>query len=337
MNFKAIGVAADFESAMSEVGAISGATGDDFIALSDKAKEMGEKTKFSASESAEALKYMAMAGWKTEDMLSGLEGVMNLAAASGEDLGTTSDIVTDALTAFGMTAADSGHFADILAAASSNANTNVGMMGETFKYAAPLAGALGYSAEDVALAIGLMANSGIKASSTMIEMFISQGAVSGDTVSTEPADDVFLAIIAQYQRIAGLMNTYDELAKQCSTQMTELKAILTAINAYDVEEVTQRLNQIEDRMIDHVNLAKQIQNREIILRDVGIHFADKICRVENAAITENSLCDVYFDEYSYEIAAKALILPVAHDGYLDLTSSVDIREELTANILVRRA
>lgn len=174
-------------------------------------------------------------------------------------------------------------------------------------------------------------------SSTMIEMFISQGAVSGDTVSTEPADDVFLAIIAQYQRIAGLMNTYDELAKQCSTQMTELKAILTAINAYDVEEVTQRLNQIEDRMIDHVNLAKQIQNREIILRDVGIHFADKICRVENAAITENSLCDVYFDEYSYEIAAKALILPVAHDGYLDLTSSVDIREELTANILVRRA
>lgn len=161
---KAIGVAADFESAMSEVGAISGATGDDFIALSDKAKEMGEKTKFSASESAEALKYMAMAGWKTEDMLSGLEGVMNLAAASGEDLGTTSDIVTDALTAFGMTAADSGHFADILAAASGNANTNVGMMGETFKYAAPLAGALGYSAEDVALAIGLMANSGIKAS-----------------------------------------------------------------------------------------------------------------------------------------------------------------------------
>ena len=161
---KAVNMAADFESAMSEVGAISGATGDDFTALTEKAKEMGEKTKFSASESAEALKYMAMAGWKTEDMLNGLEGVMNLAAASGEDLGTTSDIVTDALTAFGLTAGDAGHFADVLAAASSNANTNVGMMGETFKYAAPLAGALGYSAEDVALAIGLMANSGIKAS-----------------------------------------------------------------------------------------------------------------------------------------------------------------------------
>ena len=109
---------------------------------------MGEKTKFSASEAAEAMNYMAMAGWKTEDMLGGIEGVMNLAAASGEDLATTSDIVTDALTAFGLTAQDSGHFADILAAASSNANTNVSMMGETFKYAAPVAGALGFSAED---------------------------------------------------------------------------------------------------------------------------------------------------------------------------------------------
>ena len=125
---------------------------------------MGEKTKFSASEAAEAMNYMAMAGWKTEDMLGGIEGIMNLAAASGEDLATTSDIVTDALTAFGLTAQDSGHFADILAAASSNANTNVSMMGETFKYAAPVAGALGFSAEDTAEAIGLMANAGIKSS-----------------------------------------------------------------------------------------------------------------------------------------------------------------------------
>ena len=160
----AVSTAANFESAMSEVAAISGATGDDFKALENKAKEMGEKTKFSASEAAEGLKYMAMAGWKTSDMLNGLDGIMNLAAASGEDLGTTSDIVTDALTAFGLSASDSGHFADILATASSNANTNVSMMGETFKYVAPIAGAMGYSAEDTALAIGLMANSGIKAS-----------------------------------------------------------------------------------------------------------------------------------------------------------------------------
>lgn len=160
----AIKTGANFESSMSNVAAISGATGEELKSLTDKAKEMGAKTKFSASESADAFSYMAMAGWKTADMLDGIEGIMNLAAASGEDLATTSDIVTDALTAFGLSASDSTHFADVLAKASSNANTNVGMMGETFKYVAPVAGALGFSAEDCATAIGLMANSGIKAS-----------------------------------------------------------------------------------------------------------------------------------------------------------------------------
>ena len=153
-----------FDAGMSKVGAISGAASGDLERLRDKALEMGSSTKFSATEAADAMNYMAMAGWKTEDMLGGIEGIMHLAAASGEDLATTSDIVTDALTAFGLSASDSGHFADILAVASSNANTNVGMMGETFKYVAPLAGALGYSADDTALAIGLMANAGVKAS-----------------------------------------------------------------------------------------------------------------------------------------------------------------------------
>ena len=158
----AVKTASDFDTSMSKVAAVSGATGEDLDALREKAREMGAKTKFSASEAADAMNYMAMAGWKTGDMLEGIEGIMNLAAASGEDLATTSDIVTDALTAFGLSAQDSGHFADILAAASSNANTNVSMMGETFKYCAPIAGALGFSAEDTAEAIGLMANAGIK-------------------------------------------------------------------------------------------------------------------------------------------------------------------------------
>ena len=176
----AVKTAADFDSAMSKVAAVSGATGSDLEALRDKAREMGEKTKLSASEAAEAMNYMAMAGWKTEDMLSGIEGVMNLAAASGEDLATTSDIVTDALTAFGLTAKDSGHFADILAAASSNANTNVSMMGETFKYCAPIAGALGFSAEDTAEAIGLMANAGIKGSQAGTSLRTIMNNLSGD-------------------------------------------------------------------------------------------------------------------------------------------------------------
>ena len=182
----AVKTATDFDSAMSKVAAVSGAAGDELDALRDKAREMGSKTKFSASEAADAMNYMAMAGWKTNDMLSGIEGIMNLAAASGEDLASTSDIVTDALTAFGLSASDSGHFADILAAASSNANTNVSMMGETFKYAAPVLGSLGYSAEDSAIAIGLMANAGIKSSQagTALRAAITNLAKPTDTVAS---------------------------------------------------------------------------------------------------------------------------------------------------------
>lgn len=154
----------DFEAAMSEVGAISGATGDDLAALEAKAKEMGATTKFSASEAAEGLKYMAMAGWDTQQMLDGLPGVLNLAAAAGEDLGLVSDIVTDAMTAFSMEAKQAGEFADVLAAASSSANTNVAMLGESFKYVAPVAGALGFTAKDTSIALSLMANAGIKGS-----------------------------------------------------------------------------------------------------------------------------------------------------------------------------
>lgn len=176
----AVKTASDFDSAMSKVAAVSGATGDDLEKLRDKAREMGSKTKFSASEAAEAMNYMAMAGWKTGDMLSGIDGIMNLAAASGEDLATTSDIVTDALTAFGLSAADSGHFADVLAAASSNANTNVSMLGESFKYCAPIAGALGFSCEDTAEALGLMANAGIKSTQSGTSMRSIMTALSGE-------------------------------------------------------------------------------------------------------------------------------------------------------------
>ena len=155
-------VGMNFESAMSQVEAVSGATGDEIDALTEKAKEMGSTTKFTATEAAEAFNYMAMAGWKTEDMINGIDGIMNLAAASGADLATTSDIVTDALTAMGYSAQDAGKLADVMAAASSNANTNVEMMGQTFQYAAPIVGALGYNMEDTAVQIGLMANAGIK-------------------------------------------------------------------------------------------------------------------------------------------------------------------------------
>lgn len=156
-------VGSNFDSSMAKVSAVSGATGKELEQLTEKAKALGKSTKFSASEAADAFNYMAMAGWKTEDMLNGIDGILNLAAASGSDLATTCDIVTDALTAMGYSSKEAGRLADVMAAASSNANTNVEMMGSTFKYVAPVVGSLGYSMEDTAVAIGLMANAGIKA------------------------------------------------------------------------------------------------------------------------------------------------------------------------------
>lgn len=160
----AVKTSMDFEAAMDKVASLSGAQGENFDSLRDKALEMGAKTMYSATESAEALQYMALAGWNTEDMLNGLEPILKLAGAAGMDLGTASDIVTDGLTAMGLSAKDAAHFADVMAVTMSKSNTDVNQLGEAFKYVAPLAGAMGYSIEDLNLALGLMANAGIKAS-----------------------------------------------------------------------------------------------------------------------------------------------------------------------------
>ena len=180
-----IEVGKTFDASMSQVSAVSGATGKDLELLREKAKQMGASTKFTASEAADAFNYMAMAGWKTEDMLNGIDGILSLAAASNSDLATTSDIVTDALTGMGYSAADAGKLADVMAMASSNANTNVEMMGETFKYVAPVIGALGFSMEDASVAIGLMANSGIKASQagTSLRSILTRLAAPPDTAA----------------------------------------------------------------------------------------------------------------------------------------------------------
>lgn len=209
LSVAAIKVGSDFEEGMSKVQAISGATGKELEELTEKAKEMGAKTKFSAGESAQAFQYMAMAGWKTGDMINGIEGIMNLAAASGEDLAMVSDIVTDALTAFGLQAKDSAHFADVLAKASSNSNTNVGLMGYTFQYVAPVAGALGYSIEDCAVAIGLMANAGIK------------GEKSGTALRT-----LFTNLISPTDTVAGAMKRLGIEAVNADGTMKPLNQLL---------------------------------------------------------------------------------------------------------------
>lgn len=292
----AVKTTSDFESAMSKVSAISGATGSDLDALNQKAQEMGAKTKFSATESAEAFTYMAMAGWKTEDMLQGIDGIMALAAADGLDLATTSDIVTDALTAFGLSADDSGHFADVLAAAASNANTNVSLLGESFKYAAPVAGALGYSAEDTAIALGLMANAGIKGSQggTALRSSLSR--------LIKPTDDA-AALMEQYglsmTNADGSMKSLGEVMEMLRTKMGGLSeaeqaqaaatlfgqeamsGMLAVINASDsdYEKLTSAIygadgaaQQMADTMLD--NLSGQSTLLKSALEGLAIQFGE---------------------------------------------------------------
>lgn len=252
-------VGMDFDSSMSQVAAVSGATGDELESLRDKAKEMGASTKFTASEAADAFNYMAMAGWKTEDMLSGIDGILALAAAGNTDLATTSDIVTDALTAFGATAADAGRLADIMAAASSNANTNVEMMGETFKYVAPVAGAMGYSMEDTSVAIGLMANAGIKATQagTSLRSILSRlaappkaaaDAMTALGISITNADGTMKPMS---EVIGILREKFDGLSEAEQTQYAKalagqeaMSGLLAIVNAApeDVDKLTTAIN-----------------------------------------------------------------------------------------------
>ena len=257
-----IKVSSDFEQGMSKVSAISGATGKDLDKLNQKAQEMGAKTKFSATESAEAFTYMAMAGWKTEDMLQGIDGIMSLAAADGLDLATTSDIVTDALTAFGMKASDSAHFADVLAKASSSANTNVSMLGESFKYVAPVAGALGYSAEDTAIALGLMANAGIKGSQggTALRASLSR--------LIKPTDDA-AALMEKYNisltNSDGSMKSLGEVMGMLRKKLgglTEAEQANVAANLFGQEAMSGMLAIINASEKDYKSLTESIYNAD---------------------------------------------------------------------------
>lgn len=294
----AVKTATDFEAGMSEVKAISGTTGSEFDALRDKAIEMGAKTKFSASDSADAFKYMAMAGWDASAMMDGIAGVMDLAAASGEDLATTSDIVTDALTAFGLQASDSAHFADVLAQASSKSNTNVGLMGETFKYVAPVAGALGYSIEDTAVAIGLMANSGIKGSqagtalrSTITRLAKPVGeakdAVEELGISITNADGTMKPLsqtmVELREKFAGLTEEQKAQYAAMLAGQEGMSGLLAIVNASDedFQKLTDEINNANGAAEDMAsvmmdNTAGAIEQLKGALESAGILIGEKL-------------------------------------------------------------
>ena len=304
---------ADFEAAMSQVKAISGATGEEFAQLTEKAKQMGAVTKFTASESAEAFKYMAQAGWDAKEMMDGIDGLMALASASGEDLGITSDIVTDALTAFGLSAKDSGRFADVMAQASSATNTDVAKMGETFKYVAPVAGALGYSIEDTAVAIGLMANNGIKAS---------QAGTSLRSLMTNLTHPVGQAQEAMDALNISITNT-DGSVKPLAQTMQELKGKFSALTDAEQSQYAAMLAGQEGMsgLLAIVNASD---------RD----FADLTEQINNSSGAAQRMSDIMMDNLSgkFELFTGALdsmkmslgekIKPYLADGLDWLTEKV---------------
>ena len=252
----------DFDDSMRKVQAISGATGDDLTQLREKAKEMGATTRYSASESAEALNYMALAGWNTEEMIGGIDGVMSLAAASGEDLASVSDIVTDSLSAFGMEAKDSGHFADVLAQASANANTDVSGLGAAFQYVAPVAGSLGYTVEDTAQAIGLMSDNGIKGqkAGTALRTMMTNLAKPTKEMKGE-MDNLGISLTDS----EGNMKTFDEIMQDLRGSfdgLSEQQQASAAATIFGKEAMSGALAIINTTEDDYNNLSDAIGNSE---------------------------------------------------------------------------
>lgn len=277
-----INIAAEFQYSMSKVEAISGSSSDDMSDLTAKAKELGATTKFTATEVSEGMSYMAMAGWKAEEMIAGMDGVVALAAAGGEDLATTTSIVADSLAAFGLTANDTAHFADVLAAAATNANTDVSLIGETFKTAAPIAGALGFSIEDVSVAMGLMANNGIKGSRAgtalrnifnglVKDMTLTSGAFGEIEYSTINADGTMKSFSEVVNDLRGYFNQMTGAeqianAKNIATMRgyAGLLAILNATNE-DYAQLTDSINNCNGAAQRMANVRLDNYNGQVII------------------------------------------------------------------------
>lgn len=295
-------VGSSFEAGMSGVKAIAGASEEEFQKLTDKAKSLGASTKFTATEVSQAMNYMAMAGWNAEQMLSGIDGVISLAAASGGDLAQVSDIVTDAITAFGLKAEDVGHFSDVLAAAAANANTNVSMMGETFQYCAPIAGALGFSVEDVAEAIGLMANSGVKSSMagtalrTLFTKLSDEVKITGKnlgevTIQTSSADGSMRSLTDILNDMRGAFSQLSQSEKSTAAEsiagkyaMTGLLALMNS-GADDVDKLRGAIEECDGASADMAqtmqdNTAGAVTIMQSSLEGLGIavyeKFGDKL-------------------------------------------------------------
>lgn len=307
--------AAEFQEQMSTVKSISNASAEDMAKLSQKAKEMGATTAFTAAEAGEAMEYMAMAGWKTGDMLGGIEGIMNLAAASGEELGSVSDIVTDALTAFGLSASDAGHFSDVLAQASSNANTNVSMMGSTFQKVAPVAGALGYSVEDMSLGIGLMANASIKAEVAGTSLKTALANMAKPTKQQAAYMDKYGISLTKTD---GTMKTFGEVVENLRGSLgglSEQEQIAAATAIFGKESFAGMLAIVNASEQDYNKLTEAVYNCDGAAKRMAETKLDNL----NGSIT---LAKSAFDALQVELGE--LLLPTLTEGVKKFTDIITV-------------
>ena len=307
--------AAEFQEQMSTVKSISNASAEDMAKLSQKAKEMGATTAFTAAEAGEAMEYMAMAGWKTGDMLGGIEGIMNLASASGEELGAVSDIVTDALTAFGLSASDAGHFSDVLAQASSNANTNVSMMGSTFQKVAPVAGALGYSVEDMSLGIGLMANASIKAEVAGTSLKTALANMAKPTKQQAAYMDKYGISLTKTD---GTMKTFGEVVENLRGSLgglSEQEQIAAASAIFGKESFAGMLAIVNASEQDYNKLTEAVYNCDGAAKRMAETKLDNL----NGSIT---LAKSAFDALQVELGE--LLLPTLTEGVKKFTDIITV-------------
>lgn len=359
-------IAGDFEEGMSNVEALSGATADEMALLAEKAKELGAATKYTAQESADAMGYMAMAGWNAQEMLAGMDGVINLAAASGEDLAMVSDIVTDNLTAFGLTAADTAHFADVLAAAATSSNTNVSIMGETFKQSASIAGALGYSIEDVAVAVGLMANSGVKGSiaGTALKNTFN-GLLEGVTLTASAFGEYDYTAIKADGTMKTFSETIDEL-RDCFEQMTEAERVnnamalagqrgynglLAILNATDedyasltdsINNCTGAAKRMADIKMDNLNGDLELMNGawEALQNTIGEQFIPEMRTLYQLGEDIGDSLNEFVQEHPAlmkALAAFVAIIAVATSGVLAFGAAVKLAAALKLGALFAAA
>lgn len=361
-----VDIAGDFEEGMSNVEALSGATADEMALLAEKAKELGATTKYTAQESADAMGYMAMAGWNAQEMLAGMDGVINLAAASGEDLAMVSDIVTDNLTAFGLTAADTAHFADVLAAAATSSNTNVSIMGETFKQSASIAGALGYSIEDVAVAVGLMANSGVKGSiaGTALKNTFN-GLLEGVTLTASAFGEYDYTAIKADGTMKTFSETIDEL-RDCFEQMTEAERVnnamalagqrgynglLAILNATDedyasltdsINNCTGAAKRMADIKMDNLNGDLELMNGawEALQNTIGEQFIPEMRTLYQLGEDIGDSLNEFVQEHPAlmkALAAFVAIVAVATSGVLAFGAAVKLAAALKLGALFAAA